>query len=204
MFAPPTRLATALAVIAHLLGAGFCIAQGESEAKWEVATDFDGDGALDRASIVKASDGESSDLHIFLGAGSTKPADDATPDIIKKAITNGTVLAFEHRGKATLALRSCTGCTSMSALEETLNVVYRDRTFMIGGFTRDWELTRRFANGEVDVLMGGCAIDFLTGEGRVSEGLDDGAPVEERFKPIALADWSDTTLPAICKFKGEE
>lgn len=206
MFAPQRPFVTVLAVIAHLLGASACLAQDkdEDDVKWDVTSDLDGDGMLDRASIVHAPDGGTSDLHIFLGASSTKTGDDAAPDIIKKAIVHGTVLAFESREKATLTLMSCTGCTSISALEQTLTVVYRNRTFMIGRYTRGWELTTRFANGEVDVLMGGCSIDFLTGEGRVSEGLEDAKPVKERFKPIALASWSDTIRPAICKYKREK
>jgi hypothetical protein len=204
MFAPPRRLVIALAVVAYPLGAGVCMAEVAGEVKWDVTTDLNGDGVLDRASIVEAPDGETSDLHVFLGSKSAKAGDDAKPDIIKRAIIQGTVLAFESREKATLTLTNCTGCRSMWALEETLTVVYRDGTLVIGGFTRVWELSTRLADLNVEVTMGSCSIDFLTGEGRVSEGLDDETKVRERFRPIALADWSDETRPQICKYKGEQ
>lgn len=202
MSAPRRRPVTALAVMADLLYAGVCLAQ--DDVNWEVTSDLNGDGLLDRASIVDAPDGETRDLNIFLGSGSAQPGDDAKPDIIKKAIIQGTVLAFESRENETLTLTSCTGCTSMWALEETLTVVYRKGTFVIGGFTRGWELSRRLADLNVEVTMGSCSIDFLSGEGRVSEGLEDETMVTERFKPIALADWSDQARPSICRYKGEE
>lgn len=203
MFARRKRSTIALIVIACLLGAGNCQAQDKGEIKWEVTADLNGDGVPDRATIVPAPDGETSDLHIFLGA-SSKPGDGAKPDVVKKAIISGTTLAFESREKATLSLTSCTGCTSMSALEETLTVVYRDGTFLIGGFTRIWELSTRLPDLNVEVTMGSCSIDFLTGEGRMSEGLEEEALVRERFRPIALADWSDETRPTICRYKGED
>ena len=206
MYVPPRRLASALAVTACLLGARAALAQDEDNAKWDVIADIDGDGILDRASVVDSADGETIDLHIFLRSGNTKPPADVTPDIVKNAITSGTVLAFDSREKGTLTLTACLGCTSMQALDETLTVVYREGTLMVGGFTRGWELSHRLADGNVDVTMGSCSIDFLTGEGRASEGSepDEETPVQERFKPITLADWSEAAYPDICKFKGEE
>ena len=204
MLKPRKLFAVGLALAAYALAAGVHVARGEDAVKWEVTSDLNGDGISDRASIVDGSDHETSDLHIFLGSAGGGLGNDAKPDIAKTAVVEGTVLAFESRERATLTVTSFAGCTSMWALEETLTVVYRDGAFVIGGFTRVWELSHRLADLNVDVVMGSCSVDFLTGEGRASKGLEDETLVKQRFKPIKLADWSRETRPAICKYDGEE
>src|SRR5690349_24782875 len=99
MFAPRRRSVIALIVFACLLGAGDGRVQDEGDANWDVTADLNGDGVPDRASMVAAPDGETSDLHIFLGSS-------AKPDIVKKAIISGMMLSFESREKASLTLRS--------------------------------------------------------------------------------------------------
>ena len=49
-------------------------------------------------------------------------------------------------------------------------------------------------------ILGGCDIDFLTGKGVVSEGLDESQPLDEIFKPVKLADWSTENRPEACDF----
>ena len=48
--------------------------------------------------------------------------------------------------------------------------------------------------------MGGCEIDFLAGKGVVSEGLEEGKPIDGKFTPVKLADWSDAWRPEACNF----
>ena len=56
------------------------------------------------------------------------------------------------------------------------------------------------ADGSVETILGGCDIDFLSGKGVASDGLDEGKPLQEKFSPVRLADWSDDKRPAACNF----
>jgi hypothetical protein len=48
--------------------------------------------------------------------------------------------------------------------------------------------------------MGSCDIDFLAGRGVVSDGLDESNPIDGKFTPVRLSDWSDDLRPAVCDF----
>lgn len=164
----------------------------------EVRLDIGGDGKLDLARIIENSDDGSGDLLVYLGVGDGEPDPSRKPDFVKKNILAGTILAFESRGDNSLALTTCVGCGARQSTEETLVIVYRMRAFMVGGFDRSWDLNTELASGEFETKMGSCSINFLTGEGRASEGLDPDQPVKRRFKPVTLADWSEETIPGIC------
>jgi hypothetical protein len=56
------------------------------------------------------------------------------------------------------------------------------------------------ADGSVETILGSCEIDFLSGKGVASDGLDEGKPIEAQFTPVKLADWSDDKRPAACNF----
>ena len=56
------------------------------------------------------------------------------------------------------------------------------------------------ADGSVQTILGSCEIDFLSGKGVASDGLDEGKPIEAPFTPVKLADWSDDKRPAACNF----
>lgn len=200
----PAQRRLPVAALAFFLGASPCLAEGVGRVEWNVTSDIDGDGMLDRALLVAAPDGLTTDLHVFFRTSDAGPRADAKPDVVKKAVASGTILAFESRERGRLSVTSCTGCSSMSSLEQTLTVVYRGDQFVVGGFTRGWELSRRRTDGNVEVKMGSCSIDYLTGEGRVGKDLDGEKLVKERFKPIALGDWSDKLYPDICKYEGEK
>ena len=190
------RLIAALAFTAGATASA--AAQEPPEVPREVRLDIDRNGKLDLARIIEMSDDGSGDLLVYLGVGDGEPDPSRKPDFVKKDILAGTILAFESRGRNSLALTVCTGCTSMVSIDETLVIVHRGQRLMVGGFDQGWEVSHRLADGNVDVKMGSCSINFLTGAGRVSEGLEPDHPVKQRFKPVTLADWSENTIPAIC------
>ena len=189
-----------IAVSAFVAGAatGFR-AQEAPEAPREVRLDIDGDGKLDIARIIETSEDGSGDLLVYLNAGDSEPDAGRKPEFVKKNMIMGTILAFERRGKSALALTTCTGCGARQSTDETLTIVYRRRTFMVGGFDRSWDLNAELASGEFETKMGSCSINFLTGKGRVAEGLESDRPVKQHFDPVRLADWSEKTMPGICQ-----
>lgn len=164
----------------------------------EVTLDLNGDGKPDRAVIVETAEDGSGDLLIYFGAGDGKLDPGRKADFVKKDLLEGGLMAFEKRGKDSLILRQCTGCTSLVWIDETLTIAYRNGALVIGGFDQGWEVTKRRFDLNVDVEMGDCSINFLTGKARVAKGLEPDQPVAQRFKPARLADWSDETIPKIC------
>ncbi len=155
----------------------------------EVALDIDHDGTMDRAVFVDDGATASSDLTIYLGVGSGKLDPARKPAIVKKAVLRGLRLRFEATAKGSLIVKAgCGGCSNDYAT--TLTIVYRHGTFWVGGVTYDWE-TRS--------AMGSCDIDFLSGKGRRSDGLNGKfKPVSGRFVPIKLADWTEDKRPKAC------
>jgi hypothetical protein len=171
----------------------------------EVTLDIDRDGKMDRAVLV--GDPESGlDLYIYLAAGDERLDLSRMPNFLKKEITDGSIIdrGLASKGKGTLTVESCYGCGANKSWNETLTIVHRGGEFLVAGYTRDWDWNShiRKADGEWDVetLMGGCDINFLTGKGVASEGLDEGKPLKGKFKPVKLADWSAEKRPKACEF----
>jgi hypothetical protein len=81
----------------------------------------------------------------------------------------------------------CGGCSN--DYETTLTIAHRGGDFLVAGFTYNWE-TREG--------VGGCDINFLTGNGARSRGLAKARPVKARFTPVRLIDWSADKEPKVC------
>lgn len=172
------------------------------EALSEVALDIDNDGRMDRAVLVGGPDGEYLDLYIYLAADDEKPDLSHKPDFLKKNITDGRIMdrGVASKGKGSLTVESCYGCGANKSWNETLTIVFRGGEFLVAGYTRDWDWNSHTSDGNVETLMGGCDINFLTGKGVASQSLDEGKPLKEKFKPVKLADWSAEKRPKACEF----
>jgi hypothetical protein len=175
-------------------------ARAQDEPPFEITLDMNNDGQIDRAMITTNPDDGSADLSLYLAAGEGKLDPARKPDFVKKALTEDRVLALEEKGKGSLVVTSCFGCGANKSWEATLTIVWRDGKFLVAGYSRDWDWNVQKADGTVETTLGGCDINFLTGKGVASKDLDDGKPVAEKFRPIALADWSDDSRPEPCKF----
>jgi hypothetical protein len=198
----------ALVLIIGLAGvSASAIAESEPSAEplHEITLDIDHDGKTDRVVIVMQDpDGAQADLHVYLAAGEGKLDLSRKPTFLKKAITEGSVSGLEV-GDGSLIVTSCYGCGARKSWDETLTIAHRDGEFLVVGYTKDWDWGNeiRKPNGEWDVetTIGGCDIDFLSGEGVVSEGLDDVVqPIEGKFEPVKLTDWTRENLPEACDF----
>ena len=175
-------------------------AAGDPQVLYESVFDIDGDGVADRAVLVEFPDAEFTSLHIYLGSGAAALDLAAKPSFAKTDVIAGTAIGLELTGKASLAITSCFGCGANKSWEETLTIVHRNRVFVVAGFTRSWDWNSHLADGSVDTQMGGCDINYLTGKGTVSEGLNAAKPVKRRFNPLTLEDWRAQKLPEICEF----
>lgn len=195
----------------------------EPKPLFEIMLDIDHDGDMDRAvlvlvnagstgffvqdnSLYSLAGGESVDLHIYLGLGDEKLDLSRTPAFLKKAIIDPEetpwVQALESNAPGSLLINSCYGCGARQSSAEILTVVYRNGEFLVAGYTRDWEWGNeiRTEDGgfDVETIIGGCDINYLTGKGLFSDGLDEGKPLKEKFHPILLADWSTEKRPKAC------
>jgi hypothetical protein len=175
-------------------------ARAQDEPPFEITLDMNNDGQIDRAMITTNPDDGSADLSLYLAAGEGKLDPARKPDFVKKALTEDRVLALEEKGKGSLVVTSCFGCGANKSWEATLTIVWRDGKFLVAGYSRDWDWNVQKADGTVETTLGGCDINFLTGKGVASKDLGDGKPVAGKFRPIALADWSDDKRPEPCKF----
>ncbi|KUM25174.1 hypothetical protein AU467_27195 [Mesorhizobium loti] len=166
---------------------------------FELALDIDQDGTMDRAVVMQNDDGRA-DLYIYLATGEEKLDPSRKPDFVKKALTEDRILDLESKGEGSLAITSCFGCGASKSTEDTLIVVYRNRSFLVGGYSRNWDWNIQKSDGTVETTIGDCDINYLTGKATASRDLDDGKPVKGRFKPVPLNDWSYEKRPRICSF----
>ena len=159
------------------------------EPLYEITLDMDNDGRMDRAAIVQNPDGGQADLYIYLDAGDEKLDLSRKPAYLKDGLTTERIQGLEAKGKGSLVVTfGCGGCSN--DYETTLTIVDRGGKFLVAGVTYDWD-TREG--------MGSCDINFLTGRGVVSRGLNGKSkPIKGKFRPVRLADWSDEIVSKAC------
>lgn len=159
-----------------------------------ITLDMDGDGKADRAVLVRNDlDSLRADLSIYLGGGS-EPVDlSRKPTIlVESAVYGPNFFELSSSGSSLIVNGRCGGCSN--DYDTTLTIVHRGGKLLVGGLTRSWETK--------DEGAGSCDIDFLTGRGTMSRGLNEDEqtePVSETLEPIALADWSEDRIPEACQ-----
>ena len=176
------------------------LAEPSVETLYEVTLDIDHDGKPDRAVAVEETDSGQGDLYIYLAAGDGKTDLSRQPSFLKKAVTEGSISGLESRNDGALIVTSCFGCGANKSWAETLTIIHRAGEFLVAGYARDWDWNSHMADGSVETILGSCEIDFLSGKGVASDGLDEGKPIAAQFTPVKLADWSDDKRPAACNF----
>jgi hypothetical protein len=161
-----------------------------AEAIREIMIDFNRDGKSDRAVLTRNDDeGSLVDLTIYLGVDAVNPA--GAPSFVKRRLASGHLHEMTAKGNGSLRVESrCGGCSNDDVIVFT--IVYRAGQFLVGGFSRSWELR--------DGSAGSCDVNYLTGKGVASKGLPErNKPIKTVFRPIRLADWSDEKVPKVCR-----
>ena len=210
-----------LSIVALAMVPMSAFADDKSSALFETKLDIDNDGRTDRAVLVlvgsdrtdvgpltdelyAVGDGESVDLYLYLAVGDEELDLSRKPAVLKRKIVDPEetpwVQPLESKNSGSLVVTSCYGCGANKSWDQKLTIVYRGGEFVVAGYARDWDWNSHLADGSVETIMGGCEIDFLSGKGVVSEGLDEGKPIEGTFTPVKLADWSDARRPEACNF----
>ena len=153
----------------------------------DITLDLNSDGILDRVALVENKG--AADLYIYLGAGLAPLDVSKPPTFIKKDLPYNNKNALTVSGKSAFTLQNgCGGCSN--DYETTLTIVDRKGTFLVAGYTLDWD-TR--------TSQGTCDINYLTGKGTLSHSLGKAKPIKAKFKPTKLADWTDESAPQICQ-----
>jgi hypothetical protein len=156
----------------------------------EITIDFNFSGKSNRVVLTRSDDeGSYVDLTIYPGTEAKKPA--SAPSFVKRRLASGHLHEMTAKGNGSLRVESrCGGCSNDDTTVFT--IVYRAGEFLVGGYTRSWELR--------DGSAGSCDVNYLTGKGVVSKGLPERAkPIKTVFRPIRLADWSDEKVPKACR-----
>lgn len=202
-------------------------AEEKREALYEATLDIDRDGKMDRAVLVVVGGPggrtdfgtmsedrygleaeESVDLYIYLAAGDDKPDLSRKPTFLKKAIIDteqtNWVQPLESNGKGSLIVTAVYGWGARQSWGESLTIVHRGDEFLVAGYTRDWEwgneVHKADGSWDVETLIGGCDINFLTGKGVAYHVLDEYQPMKGTFKLVKLADWQVGKRPKACEF----
>ena len=197
------------------------------EALYEVTLDIDRDGKMDRAVLVVVggpggrtdfgpmSDErygleaeESVDLYIYLAAGDEKLDLSRQPTFLKKGIADteqtNWVQPLESTGNGSLIATFVYGWGARQSWGESLTIVHRGGEFLVAGYTRDWEWGNEVhkvdGSWDVETLIGGCDINYLTGKGTMYRVLDEYRPMKGTFKLVKLADWQVGKRPKSCDF----
>jgi hypothetical protein len=165
---------------------------------WETSLDFDRDGKADRAIVTYNSDDDRMDLRIYLAAGEGKFDPTRKPSFVKAGIAEGGITDLESKSHA-LVIKSGYNLYG-SEWDAAITIAYRQGDFWVTYISSSWEWNIRKSDIEVEVRMGACDIDLLAGSGMASDSLDDMKPLNERFSPVRLAEWSKQTRPQKCDF----
>jgi hypothetical protein len=150
------------------------------------------DGSTDRAVLVEGGE-EGADLYIYLNLDTVRDASKAMkPALVKKgAAWNGGMWgsrpSLETNAKGSLLIKSQNSAIGRDRWTQTLTVIYRNKEFIVAGFTRE----------SYDTLdpnsTHSCDLNFLSAKGK-----RDGKPVEVKTPAKKLADWSDERVPKEC------
>lgn len=157
----------------------------------EATGDINGDGLADRAQLIQSNDDGDVDLAIYLSADGKLPD---KPTLVKSALGwTGTMagqtpsLAINKRGSLVASFEN--DSIGRNRWQTQFVIAWRDGMLAVAGY-------RHGERDTLDPSAGGrCDVNFLTGKGSRNS---DTKTVPRRGVP--LAGWSDTDVPAFCKF----
>lgn len=180
-----------------LLAFSSCIAPADAETPdysrvlSSVTLSFQG-GDTDRAVLVENSE-SGADLYIYLALTPNRETP-SRPVLFKASaawsgVMWGTRPSLDVSDRGSLLIKSGNEGIGRGRWSQTLTVVYRNKEFIVAGFTREEHDT-------LDLKAGGsCDINFLANKGK-----RNGSSISIHTPAPRLSDWSDEKLPQSCKF----
>lgn len=150
--------------------------------------DWNNDGSVDRALLVRNED--NADLFIYLSTGPDASLQLAAYEkgFAWTGILFGTLpqLALTSN-PAALQLISENDAVGRDRWKQALTLVYRDKTFLVAGYTFDYRDTLDPDNVKT------CDLNLLTGK-----GVGNGKPFTSTTRAMPIARWTSETTPQGC------
>jgi hypothetical protein len=179
------------AAIATIAISSFQAAGGTPETLAAIEIDINADGVADRVVLFRSADGGDMDLAIYYNAGSQEFDASQKPDFIKLQLAPAQHAAtLEKTKRGALIVKY--GLGGVNSYEGKLTIVSRNGKLLVAGYTLDWDTKN---SG-----IGHCDINFLTGKGFTSSGLNGKRKnIGGNFRPVDLSVWSTDKQPAACR-----
>ena len=155
-----------------------------------VTADWNGDGAFDRALLIaSATAPDEADLLVYLSTSAHEMRLAVRkPGIVWHGALWGTQPTLAITARDALVITSANEAIGRNRWTQKLTVVYRQSSFIVAGYT----------SSNRDTLTPGastnCDVNFLTGK-----GVKNAKALRTTAQPVALADWSEASIPAECR-----
>lgn len=149
--------------------------------------DFNGDGMLDKAILVQGA--EDVDLYIYVSSDEGKlELAVYNAGIVWSGMMYGTTPSLvQHPETKSILLEAGNQAVGRGRWMQTLTISYRDKEFVVSGFTHESYDTLDPKNTH------SCDYNLLTGK-----ALVDDKPMKLIKKHILLQDWDQVLLPEVC------
>jgi hypothetical protein len=193
-------------------GAHSVYAAPKLELLFDALSDMDKNGVEDRAALVLVGPGrteadnpskdfyalaedEHVDLFIYLNGGNGPLDITQVPTARKASLISADTLRFvlplSGNAKGSINIVTSNGFGNTFNTTETLTIVWRKGTFMVGGWAQDFYNSR-------DEQSAHCSVNYLTGKAVRRKNAGKNLALKGVFKPVLLADWSAAAQPKGC------
>ncbi|MEZ5536090.1 MAG: hypothetical protein R3F02_10745 [Thiolinea sp.] len=157
-----------------------------------VTTDWNDDGAFDRAVLVDAGSEDGADLYIYLSDRAAENGDSMKlnvfmPGFAWKGNLWGMQPSLALNDANSLIVRTENTGIGREAWNQKLTVAWRDGQFIVAGYTYD-----SYDRIDPDNVLN-CDLNLLTGRG-IRNGKDVTVPV----KKVPLKEWTYTAVQTVC------
>lgn len=156
-----------------------------------VTNDWNNDGGMDRAVLV-APDNQDDDagLYLYLSDSASPPPqlNIFKPNLAWSGVLWGTIPRLALGKSGSIEVHSMNESIGRNRWTQKLTIAYRKGAFVVAGYTYEsydtLDLNYSFS----------CDINLLTGK-----GLKNNKPVKTSQPIVKLADWSNASLPDVCR-----